>query len=172
MAKGMALLSTAFNRALTDELVEVFHGVIGARLDAQQWERAVRRTLDCETFFPPPAVLLRYGLAEGAPEARAVEFYERIVEHYEAGETVDPREISERYGTAAVEGFLAAGGSRAFAWCEPASEPFRRKAFIEAWLETVEQEPARALPPAAAPSSVEASEIVRQIAAKAGVSGR
>ena len=147
MAKGMALLSTAFNRALTDELVAVFHAVVGPKLSAAEWERAVRRTLDCETFFPAPAVLLRYGRAEGAPTARAAEFYERIVCDFEAGRNPGPREVSEQYGTAAMEAFVAAGGVTAFSWCEPAGLPFRRKAFIEAWLETTEQEPARALPP-------------------------
>lgn len=147
MAKGMAILSTAFGRQLTPELVEVYHAVIGARLDAQQWERSVRRALEAESFFPPPAVLLRYGLADGAPQARAVELYDRIVAHYERGEALGPREVSERYGTAAMESFVSAGGSRAFAWCEPSGEVFRRKAFVEAWVEVTDQEPATALPP-------------------------
>lgn len=146
MAKGMAILSTAFWRQLTAELVEVYHAVIGARLDAQQWERGVRRALEAESFFPPPAVLLRYGLADGAPQARAVELYDRIVDHYERGENLGPREISERYGTAAMESFVSAGGSRAFGWCDPHGEQFRRKAFVEAWCEVTEQEPATALP--------------------------
>lgn len=146
MAKGMALLSTAFNRALTDEVLAVYHAVIGPKLDAAGWERAVRRALEAESFFPPPAVLLRYGQAEGAPAARAMELYEQIVRHYECGEQLGPRDVRERYGEAAMDAFVAAGGTRAFAWCEPASEPFRAKEFREAWLEVTDQEPARALP--------------------------
>jgi hypothetical protein len=150
MAKGLALLSTAFGRQLTGELVEVYHGVVGPRLDAPQWERAVRRVLEAESFFPPPAVLLRYGLAGGLPEARAVEVYDRIVGDFESGREAGPRDIREQYGTAAAEAFCAAGGTRAFAWCEPRDEPFRRKAFVEGWVETVGQDPWYALPAAPA----------------------
>lgn len=146
MAKGMALLSTAFNRQLTDELVEVYHGVIGPKLDAAQWERAVRRCLDAEVFFPPPAVLLRYGLADGSPQARAVEAYERILAEFEAGRPMGPREVLEVVGRSAMEAFVAAGGHRAFVWCEPDDEPFRRKAFVEAWIDVTEQEPKAAIP--------------------------
>lgn len=146
MAAGLAALGVAFNREVTPAVAEVYHGVIGARLDAAGWERAVRRALECESFFPPPAVLLRYGQADGAPQARAMEVYERLVRHYECGEMLGPRDVLERYGSAAMEAFVAAGGTRAFAWCEPSSAPFRAKAWLEAWLETTEQEPARALP--------------------------
>ncbi len=145
-AKGMALLSTVFNRALTAELVEVYHGVLGSKLDAQQWERGVRRSLEAESFFPPPAVLLRYALQDGAPQARAVEVYERILRHYESGEQLGPREVRIKFGEAAMEAFVSAGGTRAFSWCEPASVPFRTKAFVEAWVDVTEVEPMTALP--------------------------
>lgn len=146
MARGMALLSTAFNRALTDELVSVYHAVIGSKLDSAGWERAVRRALEAESYFPAPAVLLRYGRGDGAPQARAVEMYERILRDYEQGRHLGPREVQEQYGTAAMEAFVAAGGTRAFDEYLEGGGPFRRKAFVEAWLETTEQEPARALP--------------------------
>lgn len=146
MAKGLALLSTAFNRALTDEVVVVYHAVVGQRLDLAQWERAVRRSLEAEVFFPPPAVLLRYGLADGSPQARAVEAYERILAEFEAGRPMGPREVLDVVGRSAMEAFVAAGGHRAFVWCEPDDEPFRRKAFIEAWIDVTEQEPQAALP--------------------------
>ena len=158
-ASGIAMLAVAFNREQTAELVNVYHGVLAAKLTDAQWARAVRRSLECESFFPPPAVLLRYGLADGAPQARAVEMYEAIQRAYERGEQLGPREVRERHGTAAMEGFVAAGGVRAFSWCEPAGEPFRRKAFVESWLETVEQEPARALPSGDAPRGLTHGEI-------------
>jgi hypothetical protein len=145
MAAGMAALAVAFGREVTPAVAELYHGVLGAKLDAAQWERAVRRALEAESFWPPPAVLLRYGLADGAPQARAVEVYDRLVRHYEQGEQLGPREVTERYGIAAMEAFVSAGGTRAFAWCEPGGEPFRRKAFVEAWLDVTEQEPQTAL---------------------------
>jgi hypothetical protein len=142
----MALLSTAFNRTLTDEMVSVYHGVVGPQLDTDQWERAVRRSLEAENFFPPPAVLLRYGLADGSPQARAVEAYERILGEFECGRPMGPREVKDVLGRSAMEAFVAAGGVRAFEWCEPDDEPFRRKYFVEAWQDVTEQEPQAALP--------------------------
>ena len=146
MAAGLTALGHAFNREVTPQVADVYHGVIGPKLNAAQWERAVRRALDAETFFPPPAVLLRYGLADGSPQARAVEAYDRILAEFEAGRPMGPREVLQVVGRAAMEAFTAAGGHRAFAWCEPDDEPFRRKAFVEAWIDVVEQEPALALP--------------------------
>ena len=146
MAAGLAALGAAYNREIAPQVAKVYHGVLGAKLTAEQWERAVRRALECESFFPPPAVLLRYGQAEGAPQARAVEVYEALLREYECGRHLGPRDVMERFGAAAMEGFLAAGGTRAFEWCEPDGQPFRRKAFVEGWLETTEQDPAKALP--------------------------
>ena len=145
-ASGLAMLAVAFRREQTAELADVYHAVLAKKLDNGQWQRAVRRALEAESFFPPPAVLLRYGLSDGAPQARAVEVYDRLVEHYERGDQLGPREVSERYGTAAMEAFVSAGGSRAFAWCDPSGEPFRRKAFVEAWVDVTSVEPMTALP--------------------------
>lgn len=146
MAAGLAALGVAFNREVTPAVAEVYHAVIGPQLDAARWERAVRRALEAEVFFPPPAVLLRYGLADGSPQARAVEAYERILAEFEAGRPMGPREVLDVVGRSAMEAFVAAGGHRAFVWCEPDDEPFRRKAFVEAWIDVTEQEPKAALP--------------------------
>ncbi len=181
MAEGMAALGAAFNRQITPLVVQIFHGVVGPKLSEKQWEHAVRRALEVEQYFPPPAVLLRYGRAEGLPQARAAEVYDQIVSAFEAGRPLGPREVSEDYGTAAMEAFCAAGGTRAFSWCELRDEPFRRKAFIEGWVEVAEQDPAFALPaggePVAAlpepqaepgPSKAEAATILTQISWRAG----
>lgn len=144
--KGMELLGTAFNRAITPELLDVFGGVLSQRLVPEQWARAVTRALEAERFFPPPAVLLRYGLAEGSAKARAAEMYEQILGCFERGQELGPRDVRERFGDAAMDGFVAAGGREAFAWCEMGNRPFRLKAFVEAWSEATQEEPAKALP--------------------------
>jgi hypothetical protein len=145
MAKGLALLGVAFSRDLSDEIAELYHGVLGSRLSVEQWEKAVGRALEDERFFPPPAVLLRYALPAGVPQARAVEVYLHLVDGYQSGRGMDQRDIGEKFGPAARDAFLAAGGRHAFEWCEEASEPFRRKAFVDAWVEVYEQSPAAAL---------------------------
>lgn len=144
--KGMGHLGAAFNRAVTKELLDVFGGVLSVKLTTEQWERAVLRAIEAEKFFPPPAVLLRYGLGEGSPKAMAVTAYERILDAFERGQKLGPRDVGEKFGHAAMEAFVAAGGARAFAWCEPENEPFRRRDFAAAWVETVEQDPSRMLP--------------------------
>lgn len=144
--KGMGFLGAAFNRAVTKELLDVFGGVLSAKLTTEQWESAVKRALEAEKFFPAPAVLLRYGLGEGSPKAQAITAYEQILAAFESGRKLGPRDVREGWGHAAMEAFVASGGARAFAWCEPENEPFRRRDFAAAWVETVEQDPRRALP--------------------------
>lgn len=146
---GMEELGTAYDRPITKERLDIFGRVVSPRLTTEQWKQAVKRALEAEKFFPAPAVLLRYGLGEGSPRASAITAYEQILHAFEHGEKLGPRDVGEKWGLAAREAFIAAGGARAFAWCEPDNEPFRRRDFAAAWVETVEQEPARALPPGA-----------------------
>ena len=141
LAGGMALLCVAFSRKPTDELVELYHSVLGERLTSAQWAIAVKSALSEEQFFPPPAVLLRYALPSGVPRARAVEAYWQIVATYRDGRGLNKRQVCERFGVAGRDAFLAAGGDHAFEWCEESGEPFRRKAFVEAWVEIKEQTP-------------------------------
>ena len=145
-ASGLAMLAVAFRREQTAELADVYHAVLAKKLDNGQWQRAVRRALEAESYFPPPAVLLRYGLSDGAPQARAGEVYERILSDYESGRHLSPRDVSEKYGTAAMEAFVSAGGTRAFNEFQEGGGPFRRKAFIEAWVDVTSVEPQTALP--------------------------
>lgn len=143
---GLHALGLAFSRVITADVMRVFDGVLSAKLDDESWERAVRRCLEVETFFPPPSVLLRYGLFDSVPTATlASEAYEAIIGHFESGGIYYAR-IKAELGPAAADAFVAAGGHRAFAWCEPDSEPFRWKAFKEAFAEQVESEPMLALP--------------------------
>lgn len=137
LAKGMALLAVAYFREMTEPVVDVYWGVL-KDIPAPDWERAVQTALRAETYFPPPAVLRRY--ATRPASSRAAELYEQILAEYERGNQMGPREVQERFGTAAMEAFVCAGGTRAFSWCEPASQPFRLKAFLEAWAEVADLE--------------------------------
>jgi hypothetical protein len=158
MAAGMAALGAAFNREISPQVAEVFHGVVGAKLTAEQWERAVRRSLESEMFFPTPAALLRYGLADGSLAAKAGEVVAAIVRSFEQGKPLGPRDVRERFGTAAMEAFVAAGGTRAFEWCEAGNEPFRLKTFRESFVEVAEVDPRMALPTGDEPRQIEAGD--------------
>lgn len=145
--EGMIALGTAFNRAVTEDTMRTFSGVLSARLSDEQWQYAVRRALESETRFPPPAVLLRYAASsEAPPAALAMRAYAAIVDSFERGKPLNYHDVLELHGRAAAEAFMAAGGSRAFAWCEPASEPYRRRDFSETFVSEVEAEPTLALP--------------------------
>jgi hypothetical protein len=158
MAEGLTALSVAFNRPITRDVGRIYHGVLGAKLDEQQWERAVRRSLEAETFFPPPAVLLRYGLADVSLPAKAGEVCAAIVRSFEQGKPLGPRDVREKFGTAAMEAFVAAGGTRAFEWCEAGNEPFRLKTFRESFIEVAEVDPRMALPAGDEQRQIEAGD--------------
>jgi hypothetical protein len=169
--QGMEELAGAFNRPLTEEVLTVFAKVLAPRLSTEQWRQAVTRALEAESFFPPPAVLLRYGADDRGLAAAAGDAYTKIVRCYEQGQELGYRQVEERFGHAAAEGFIAAGGSRRFAWCEPEDEPFRLKDFRAAYVEQAEVDPISALPPGepvkALPDKAEAKGFVSAIAALA-----
>jgi hypothetical protein len=144
---GMKRLAATFNRALTTEVVAVFAEILTPRLSTEQWAHAVQRAMESESFFPPPAVLLRYGTGDRGLKAAAADAYDCIVSAYEDGHQLGYREIRDKYGLAAAEGFIAAGGERRFAWCEPSDQPFRFKDFKAAFVEQAEVDPIDALPP-------------------------
>lgn len=143
---GMMRLGAAFNRAITEPVLEVYGGVISPRLSTEQWAHAVQRAIESEQFFPPPAVLLRYGAGDRGLSAAAGEAYLAIVDHYTRGEKLGYREVLDLYGLAAAEAFIAAGGSHRFAWCEPEGEAFRLRDFKAAYVEQAEVDPISALP--------------------------
>jgi hypothetical protein len=155
---GMESLGAAFNRAITPELLDIFGGVLAQKLSTEQWAKAVTRALEAETFFPPPAVLLRYGLADGSLAAKAGEVVVAIVRSFEQGKPLGPRDVREKFGTAAMEAFVAAGGTRAFEWCEAGNEPFRLKTFRESFIEVAEVDPRMALPAGDEQRQIEAGD--------------
>jgi hypothetical protein len=145
-AKGMSLLGILPGYQPSPELLEAYHLVLGELSDAQ-WRLAVARALRQEKFFPPPSKLLDYANENPNQLAMAAKIYEEIVGHYEAGSMFSPRQVGEVYGIAARDAFIAAGGVRAFGWCEPKDEPFRRRDFVKAWQETARIDPSLMLPP-------------------------
>lgn len=158
---GLHALGLAFSKKITPDVIRVFDGVLSAKLDDASWEKAVRRALEVETFFPPPSVLLRYGLFDSVPTATlALEAYEQIIGRFGNG-GMHFGQIKAELGPAAADAFCAAGGHRAFSWCEPESEPFRWKAFREAYAEQVDAEPTLALPAGNDSQAISAAEAKR-----------
>lgn len=145
---GMRQLGAVFNRQITDYVLEVYGGFLSPRLSTEQWAHSVKRAIESEQFFPPVSVLLRYGAGDRGLSAAAGDAYLRIVEAFERGQELGFRDVREKFGSAAADAFLAAGGSRRFAWCEPSDEPFRLKDFRAAYVEAAEVDPIAALPAA------------------------
>lgn len=153
-AKGMGMLCLAFNREHTPELTDLYNGILSPVLTDEQWKTAVRVAIERDRFFPTVAVLLSYGRPPEPASARAGEVYAELCDAYEnlcgreAQWSPNADAIEARWGLAARRAFMACGGTRAFEFCEPRDEPFRLKAFREAFVETAKDD-ALALMPAA-----------------------
>lgn len=154
--KGMAALCENFSREQTPSLVELFWGSL-SQLTDDEWARAMSQSIGNDEFFPTVARLLRYArpqkpeaVVRSENKARAQEVYEQIIDAFEGGRPLSSAKVEAEFGYAAKVAFGAAGGHGAFAWCDPRNEPFRRKAFIEAFEEvgTVQPEAMAALPSA------------------------
>jgi hypothetical protein len=148
-ARGMAALALNFNRDMTDELFVLYWAVLQDVPD-EDLDRAFRRVLQEDEFFPPTGRLARYAHQHRPPTADAAAVFERILGDYASGEHLIPRAVEERYGVAARYGFLAAGGIVAFEriggdGMERARE-FALKEFARAWAETTQADPRAALP--------------------------
>lgn len=123
-------------------------------LSDKEWLRAVNRCLDAHTFFPAIATLRMHAKPQEPTEAQAVAVFEQVIECREYrphGSIWSSRQIREKLGTAAVEGFMAAGGTAAFAYLSERDLPFTRKKFVEAYTAAVRLDPSLALPEAKTP---------------------
>lgn len=143
---GMLKLGAVFGRKIEKDVLDAFGEVLSGKLTTDQWELAVKLSIERERFFPSPSVLLKYGESRSPEKTESARVYEQIVTSYEKGNHLTPRGVSDLMGVLARDAFVAAGGVRAFEWCEPENEPFRRKAFVEAWVEAAAIAPERALP--------------------------
>jgi len=110
-------------------------------MNDQQWEKAVIRACASEKWFPPPAVLRKYGTEETRHNLtqEAIRAYEMVEARAFDGAALFDRE----WGRAVQEAVAAAGSWR---WCSPDEEPWRRKRFIEAYVAAVEENQAPRLP--------------------------
>lgn len=129
-------------------------------LSEDQWAHAVNTAVRLDRWYPQPVRLRELaGLAGTPPSAMAGRVYDQIVEAYAAGDKLSYGQVHDRFGEAAEDAFVAAGGRRAFEWCEPSGEPFRRRDFIACWKESVAAVPARALPPPKVPQLAQPSVV-------------
>lgn len=116
-------------------------------LTDEQWSRAVAICRRGE-WFPSTNELLAAAEPGGCtPISLAGQVYAEICEAYE-NLTGREREwspnadaVEARWGCAARAAFLAVGGVSKFQRCEPRDEPFRLKAFREAFVEVSNDRP-------------------------------
>ena len=152
-AEGLAKIGIAVRQPADAATMAVYHDVLGARTNAEEWRRFVLWALCASrwTWFPKLSEIqdaLRAFRGERPLSAEANQAYERVlrsgVYSPEAGTSWTFRGIRDRCGEAAAEAFLAAGGNAAFetTW----DEAKRRERFIAAYSEAVRENPATALP--------------------------
>ena len=164
---GMHALGAAFNREISEDILRVFDGVLSPILDDAQWQKAVRLAIEKELYFPPPAVLLKYGTTDRPVLVEGAEVFGKILNDYASGLHMSPRQVGETYGVAAGDAFAAAGGVMAFENCgSEASAQWVRKAFLSTWKEVVEADPQLALPGPA--NQLPAGEAVKGLGALVG----
>lgn len=140
LARGFATLATAYPaQPLTQERMDLFAAVC-RDLSDDEWLAAVEDVVGSpREFFPPPGVVLQAAKTKGRRMiATGSRVYADIVEAFELGMPLGPRDVRLQWGEAAEEAFVSAGGHRSFAWCELRNEPFRRKAFLKAFEDAVE----------------------------------
>ncbi len=164
---GMHALGAAFMRDLPEDVLRIFDDMLSPKLDDNQWQKAVRLAIEKEVYFPPPAVLLKYGTTDRPVLVEGAEVFERILNDYSSGLHMSPRQVVATYGVAARDAFAAAGGVMAFENCgSEQSAQWVRKAFLATWKDVVEADPQLALPGPAnqLPSGDEASTTLGNLA--------
>jgi hypothetical protein len=144
-ATGLHALAVAHGLELKPERVEVYYEMLGHLFTAESWSATVRASLLQSRYFPSIAELLAAAPERKVDETKVRAAYDAIVRIFEQGLGIDSRALRESYGEPAAQAFAAAGGVQAFSWCEPSSEPFRWKAWREAWLRA-EKDAVAALP--------------------------
>jgi hypothetical protein len=57
-AAGMTALSGAFGREIDGAVTRMYFGILSPKLTTDEFQQAVKETLETETFWPAPAVIL------------------------------------------------------------------------------------------------------------------
>lgn len=77
---GMTALSGAYGREIDGAVQRLYFGILSPKLDATEFQAAIKTTLETETFWPSPAVILGKvpRLLEDRP-AKALEHVNRVL---------------------------------------------------------------------------------------------
>lgn len=163
-ARGMAVLDGAFpSPAVGADAARAraaaYYVALG-QLDAEAWLRIVHqavRTWKPAVYgaFPAPVELLELG--EPDATLKAEQAYTAILAHYAGDGGRVPQSHAERVA------FAAAGGSAAFAWCEPEYRALRQRRFLEAYMEAAKDERAERLLGTGEVGRAEAAQLVERI---------
>ncbi len=148
---ALTLFDTIWPRDMTPKAVadraRAYELALRHLSDAEVTTAAVLCSRSCR-FYPVPADLIASvrPASQIAIEAtaNADRAYDEILSRYERGHQVGPRDIEEALGPEAAHAFCCAGGTAVFAWCEPGrDEGFRRKRFMEGYVEAFEDSQAQ-----------------------------
>lgn len=146
LASGLHALGAIYGREIKPDMLEVYASVLDAHMTTEEFQKGVQRALSEEKWFPAPATLIRLGCRQTVPSVAAAQVYAEILDSYESGVPINRKAIEEKYGKAAADAFMTAGGSVAFEWCDPGDRPFRLKRFVEAFSEVAARDPVALLP--------------------------
>ena len=107
---GMTALSGAFGREIDGAVQRMYYGILNPKLTTDEFQRAVKETLETETFWPAPAVLL--GKIERLREdlgLLAFQHVNRVTANY-GGFRYLPHEVYQREFDAPTRAAIASVG--------------------------------------------------------------
>lgn len=137
-ALGMGRLAGNFGRNLDGEVLRVYYRALSAVLTTEQFERAVARAIEGETFWPPVAVLVKLAGADAATRAEeAFSHVLRVLREHGGYRMLPHAVFLDAFDEATKAAIRACGGLSQFpdGFGSPAPEFVRR--FVRGYLEAV-----------------------------------
>jgi len=164
-AEGMGQLGGAFGREIDGPVSKMYYGILSKRLTTEQFAAAVTKTLDTETFWPSPAVIL--GKVISAPEKDAQHAFEKVNNTLKlhGGFRFLPNEIAKQWDQATWAGIKAVGGLMQITTCTTERWDALQRRFRNAYLEALN-------PPPALPAGEKPDPRVKQLVASTALAMR
>lgn len=165
---GMALLAGSFGREVDAPIQAAYYRVLNPQLNDAEFERAIALTIEQETYWPSPAVLLGKVKQDTTTKAlAALEHVGRVTSQH-GGYRFLPHEVFQQEFDAPTKAAIAAvGGLHGIANTHEERWPSLQKKFAAAYAESVQPKL-----PAPAETDGKVKQLVGQTARQLTLSGR
>lgn len=135
---GLAVLAGAFGREVDGAVQRAYYQVLGQKLTNDEWQRAVSITLETETFWPSPAVLLSKVKADDdARGALAFEHVNRITSSHGGFRFLTAETYQREFDAATKAAISACGGLAGIANTSEDRWPSLQRKFVAAYRDAL-----------------------------------